>query len=56
MNRKFDLLLVCIYDFMQVIGILNFCEDGRHQFGQGVIFYARNEIVNWITTISDSLR
>uniref|UniRef100_A0A914GZB9 Beta-1,4-mannosyltransferase bre-3 n=1 Tax=Globodera rostochiensis TaxID=31243 RepID=A0A914GZB9_GLORO len=37
-------------------GILNFCEDGRHQFGQGVITYAQGEIVNWITTLSDSFR
>ncbi|KAL3096718.1 hypothetical protein niasHT_025146 [Heterodera trifolii] len=37
-------------------GILNFCEDGRHQFGQGVITYAQGDIVNWITTLSDSFR
>ncbi|KAH7731670.1 beta 1,4-mannosyltransferase egh [Aphelenchoides avenae] len=39
-----------------VCGILNFCEDGKHQFGQGVITYANGEIVNWITTLSDSFR
>uniref|UniRef100_A0A0M3HMN5 Beta-1,4-mannosyltransferase bre-3 n=2 Tax=Ascaris TaxID=6251 RepID=A0A0M3HMN5_ASCLU len=39
-----------------ICGILNFCEDGRHQFGQGVITYANGEIVNWITTLSDSFR
>jgi hypothetical protein len=39
-----------------VRGILNFCEDGKHSFGQGVILYAKGEIVNWITTLSDSFR
>ncbi|KAF7639507.1 Glyco_trans_2-like domain-containing protein [Meloidogyne graminicola] len=39
-----------------VNGILNFCEDGKHQFGQGVITYAQGEIVNWLTTLSDSFR
>jgi len=39
-----------------VCGILNFCEAGKHQFGQGVITYANGEIVNWITTLSDSFR
>ncbi|VDD87844.1 unnamed protein product [Enterobius vermicularis] len=37
-------------------GILNFCEDGKHPFGQGVITYANGDIVNWITTLSDSFR
>ncbi|EPB67733.1 hypothetical protein ANCCEY_13180, partial [Ancylostoma ceylanicum] len=39
-----------------ICGILNFCEDGQHQFGQGVITYASGEIVNWLTTLSDSFR
>uniref|UniRef100_A0A915MGX6 Glycosyltransferase 2-like domain-containing protein n=1 Tax=Meloidogyne javanica TaxID=6303 RepID=A0A915MGX6_MELJA len=39
-----------------VNGILNFCEDGKHHFGQGVITYAQGEIVNWLTTLSDSFR
>ncbi|KAI6241634.1 Glyco-trans-2-like domain-containing protein [Aphelenchoides fujianensis] len=39
-----------------VCGILNFCVDGKHPFGQGVITYANGEIVNWITTLSDSFR
>ena len=39
-----------------ICGILNFCEDGKHQFGQGVITYANGEIVNWLTTLSDSFR
>ena len=39
-----------------VCGILNFCVDGKHDFGQGVITYANGEIVNWVTTLSDSFR
>lgn len=39
-----------------VSGILNFCEEGKHDFGQGVITYAHGDIVNWITTLSDSFR
>ncbi|VDK63878.1 unnamed protein product [Onchocerca ochengi] len=39
-----------------ICGILNFCEDGKHQFGQGIITYANGDIVNWITTLSDSFR
>ncbi|GMT22721.1 hypothetical protein PFISCL1PPCAC_14018, partial [Pristionchus fissidentatus] len=39
-----------------VCGILNFVEDGKHQFGQGVITYANGEIVNWFATLSDTYR
>ncbi|KAI6201120.1 Glyco-trans-2-like domain-containing protein [Aphelenchoides besseyi] len=39
-----------------VRGILNFCADGKHQFGQGVITYAHGHILNWLTTLSDSFR
>ncbi|CAJ0578570.1 unnamed protein product, partial [Mesorhabditis spiculigera] len=39
-----------------ICGILNFCEDGRHQFGQGVITYANGDVVNWFTTLADSFR
>ncbi|KAE9551613.1 hypothetical protein FO519_005187 [Halicephalobus sp. NKZ332] len=39
-----------------VSGILNFCEGGKHDFGQGVITYANGDIVNWVTTLSDSFR
>lgn len=39
-----------------VHGILNFCEDGNHQFGQGVITYGQGEVVNWLTTLCDSFR
>lgn len=39
-----------------VRGILNFCSEGKHQFGQGVVTYAGGEIVNWITTFADSMR
>lgn len=37
-------------------GILNFVMDGKHQIGQGLITYANEEVVNWITTLSDSFR
>ncbi|XP_050303235.1 beta-1,4-mannosyltransferase egh [Anthonomus grandis grandis] len=39
-----------------VRGILNFAMDGRHQIGQGLITYANEEVVNWITTLADSFR
>lgn len=39
-----------------VRGILNFVLDGKHQFGQGLITYANEEVVNWITTLADSFR
>ncbi|XP_041972652.1 beta-1,4-mannosyltransferase egh [Aricia agestis] len=39
-----------------VRGILNFVFDGRHQFGQGLITYANEHIVNWLTTLADSFR
>ncbi|KAJ2950601.1 hypothetical protein O0L34_g8853 [Tuta absoluta] len=37
-------------------GILNFVLDGQHQFGQGLITYANENIVNWMTTLADSFR
>lgn len=39
-----------------VRGILNFILDGKHQFGQGLITYANEDVVNWITTLADSFR
>ncbi|KAI6243594.1 Glyco-trans-2-like domain-containing protein [Aphelenchoides fujianensis] len=39
-----------------IYGILNFCADGSHQFGQGVITYAHGEVVNWLTTLADCYR
>lgn len=39
-----------------VIGVLNFCEDGKSHFGQGVIIYARGKIVNWFATLADLFR
>ncbi|KAK3099639.1 hypothetical protein FSP39_007358 [Pinctada imbricata] len=39
-----------------IIGILNFIHDGTAQLGQGVITYANEEIVSWITTIADLVR
>ncbi|XP_050700601.1 beta-1,4-mannosyltransferase egh-like isoform X7 [Eriocheir sinensis] len=37
-------------------GILNFVIEGRHQFGQGLITYANENIQNWFTTLADSFR
>ncbi|XP_023026805.2 egghead [Leptinotarsa decemlineata] len=39
-----------------VKGILNFVMEGKHQFGQGLITYANEEVVNWLTTLADSFR
>lgn len=39
-----------------VCGILNFVMDGKHKFGQGLITYANEYIVNWVTTLADSFR
>lgn len=39
-----------------VKGILNFVLTGKHEFGQGLITYANEEIVNWLTTLADSFR
>ncbi|ESP02354.1 hypothetical protein LOTGIDRAFT_138558 [Lottia gigantea] len=39
-----------------LIGIINFINDGTYSFGQGVITYANEEIVNWFTTLADSIR
>lgn len=39
-----------------VRGILNFAMDGKHQFGQGLITYANEDVVNWVTTLADSFR
>lgn len=39
-----------------VRGILNFVLDGKHPFGQGLITYANEDVVNWITTLADSFR
>jgi len=39
-----------------VRGILNFVLDGKHQFGQGLITYANEHVVNWVTTVADSFR
>lgn len=37
-------------------GILNFAMDGQHQLGQGLITYANEKIVNWLTTLADNFR
>lgn len=39
-----------------VRGIINFVLDGKHQFGQGLITYANENVVNWLTTLADSFR
>lgn len=39
-----------------VIGIINFAGAGEHSFGQGVITYGKGRVVNWITTLADSIR
>lgn len=37
-------------------GIINFVLDGKYQFGQGMITYANENVVNWMTTLADSFR
>lgn len=37
-------------------GIINFVLDGKHPFGQGLITYANENVVNWLTTLADSYR
>lgn len=39
-----------------VRGILNFLFEGKHPIGQGLITYANEKVVNWITTLADSFR
>ncbi|XP_054158406.1 beta-1,4-mannosyltransferase egh-like [Oppia nitens] len=39
-----------------VNGIINFVRESRHQFGQGVITYGKDGIVNWWTTLAESYR
>lgn len=37
-------------------GILNFATNKQHSFGQGLIVYMNDQVVNWITTMADSIR
>ena len=37
-------------------GIIKFVSADKHQFGQGMITYANEEIVNWLTTLADLFR
>lgn len=37
-------------------GITNFVLDGKYPFGQGLITYANENVVNWLTTLADSFR
>lgn len=39
-----------------VRGIINFVLDGKHPFGQGLITYANENVINWLTTLADSFR
>lgn len=39
-----------------VRGIINFVLDGKYPFGQGLITYANEHVVNWLTTLADSFR
>ena len=39
-----------------VIGIINFINEGKYSLGQGVITYANEEIVSWVTTAADLVR
>ncbi|KAK6970788.1 beta-1 4-mannosyltransferase egh [Biomphalaria glabrata] len=39
-----------------LIGVINFAVSKTHSFGQGIITYNNGEIVNWITTLADSIR
>lgn len=37
-------------------GILNFLFESKHSIGQGLITYANEEVINWVTTLADSFR
>ncbi|KAL3848003.1 hypothetical protein ACJMK2_018888 [Sinanodonta woodiana] len=37
-------------------GIITFITEGKADIGQGPISYANDEVVNWLTTLSDSIR
>ncbi|KAK3602060.1 hypothetical protein CHS0354_008015 [Potamilus streckersoni] len=39
-----------------VYGIINFIKDGKADIGQGAISYANGEVLNWLTTLADSIR
>jgi egghead protein (zeste-white 4 protein) len=39
-----------------VRGIINFVLNSKHEFGQGLITYANEDVVNWLTTLADSFR
>ncbi|KAK3602059.1 hypothetical protein CHS0354_008014 [Potamilus streckersoni] len=39
-----------------VYGIINFIKDGKADIGQGAISYANGEVLNWLTTLADSVR
>lgn len=37
-------------------GIVNFIFDGKNQFGQGLITFINGKVVNWYTSLADSLK
>lgn len=37
-------------------GILNFVLEKKYDFGQGMITYANGQVINWFTTLADSIR
>lgn len=37
-------------------GIMNFVQENKYDFGQGMITYGSGPVVNWFTTLADSLR
>jgi egghead protein (zeste-white 4 protein) len=39
-----------------LVGILDFIHKNKHHIGQGAITYGKEEIVNWATTLADSMR
>ncbi|KAL3852335.1 hypothetical protein ACJMK2_015992 [Sinanodonta woodiana] len=39
-----------------IYGIVKFINDGKANIGQGAISYANGEVLNWFTTLADSIR
>ncbi|KAL3852336.1 hypothetical protein ACJMK2_015993 [Sinanodonta woodiana] len=39
-----------------IYGIIKFIKDGKADIGQGAISYANGEVLNWFTTLADSIR
>lgn len=45
-----------IMTYDSVCRIIDFIREGKYDFGQGLITYANEPVVNWITTLADSAR